>query len=141
MTSSARGHVEFAVIVLAIAGAGVAVAHLPLLGIGGTAVPVEVRTGVQLGALLAALLAGLSYASLIRALTRSHLLFMSVFYGGFICRVVFIFACALVISRFDGLSLPAALITLVSAYFLMSLAEMVCLVRQTRDTTAGDQDS
>ena len=137
MTSSARGHVEFAVIVLAISGAGVAAAHLRSVCV----TSAEVQTGVQVGALLAALLAGLSYASLIRALTRSHLLFMSVFYGGFAFRVVFILACGLVISLFDGLSLPAALITLVSAYFLMSLAEMVCLVRQTRDTTAGNQDS
>ena len=139
MISSARGHVEFAVIVLAIAGAGIAVAHLPLFGIGGASA--EVQTGVQVGALLAALLAGLSYASLVRALTRSHLLFMSVFYGGFLFRVMFILACGLVISRFDGLSLPAALIALVSVYFLMSLAELVCLVRRTRDTTAGIQDS
>ena len=137
MTSSARGHVEFAVIVLAIAGAGVAAAHLP--SVGGTSA--EVQTGVQVGALLAALLAGLSYAGLVLTLTRSHWLFMSVFYGGFVCRLVFILACGLVISRFDGLSLPAALIALVSIYFLMSLAEMVCLVRRTRDTTAGNQDS
>ena len=137
MTFSARSHVEFAMIVLAITGAGVAVAHLP--AIGGTSA--KVQTGVQVGALLAALLAGLSYASLVRALTRSHWLFMSVFYGGFICRVVFILACGLVISRFDGLSLPAALIALVSAYFLMSLAEMVCLVRRTRDTTARNHES
>ena len=137
MTSSARGHVEFAVIVLAIAGAGVAAAHLPPFG--GTSA--EVQTGVQIGALLAALLAGLSYAGLVLTLTRSHWLFMSVFYGGFVCRLVFSLACGLVISRFDGLSLPAALIALVSIYFLMSLAEMVCLVRRTRDTTAGNQDS
>ena len=137
MTSSARSHVEFVVIVLAIAGAGIAVAHLP--AIGGTSA--EVQTGVQVGALLAALLAVLSYASLVRALTRSHWLFMSVFYGGFLFRVMFILACGLVISRFDGLSLPAALIALVSVYFLMSLAELVCLVRRTRDKTAGIQDS
>ena len=137
MTSSARSHIEFAVIVLAIAGVGVAVAHLPPFG--GTSA--EVQTGVQVGALLAALLAGLSYAGLVLTLTRSHWLFMSVFYGGFVCRLVFILACGLVISRFDGLSLPAALIALVSIYFLMSLAEMVCLVRRTRDTTAGNQDS
>ena len=139
MTSSARSHVEFAVIVLAVAGAGIAVARLSPLGIGGTSA--EVQIGVQVGALLAALLAGLSYTSLVRALTRSQWLFMSVFYGGFIFRLAFIFACALVISRFDGLSLPAALIALVGAYFLMSPAEMICLVRRTRDTAARNQES
>lgn len=128
MAWALRYHLAFGLITAGLTGTMLlATGVRPIEGMGE-----PVRTGIRVGALIAAALAVLGYTSLVFSLRRSNIIFLSVFFSGMLFRFFAVGLVAWIAFQATSLDLTATLLSLVGGYLLLSFPELLLLVRQVR---------